>query len=234
MRPNHPWQKTMIAFLLLVLASGCASHSPRPETPPSKTGETPEVIIRLIRDPVRTRPQHQMVLLPNAEGRTGRLIVRTSGGTQTMDRPYLATEITSPDAAPSPPAEMSPETVQRIFGAALSALPDSAVHILLYFQGTSSVLIPESTEMIPKIISVIEQRRSSDIGIAGHADRTGSESVNLKLSRERAESVRRLLTDAGIPSEHLDVHFFGDKLPLIPTPNRVSEPRNRRVEVIIR
>jgi outer membrane protein OmpA-like peptidoglycan-associated protein len=233
MHPIHPWRKSTVVFLFLLLALGC-SHSPPQETPLSNTKDKPEVIIRLIMDPVRSRPQHQMVLLPNAEGQTGQMIVRTSGGTQTIDRAYLATEITSPDAAPSPPAEMSPETVQRIFGAALSALPDGSVHIILYFKGVSSELNPESAAMIPSIVSVIEQRRSSDISVVGHADRTGSEPLNLKLSQERAESVRRLLTGAGIPDEHLDIHFYGDKVPLIPAAEGVPEPRNRRVEVIVR
>ena len=234
MHPFHSWQKTMVFFLLLVLASGCSSPSRRQETPLSKTQEKPDVIIRLIRDPVRSRPQHQMVLLPNAEGQTGQMIVRTAGGSQTIDRAYLATEITSPDAAPSPPAEMPLETVQRIFGAALSALPDGSAHIILYFKGVSSELTPESSALIPNIVSVILQRQSSDISVVGHADRTGSESFNLKLSRERAESVRRLLTDAGIPAEHLDILFYGEKVPLIPTAKGVPEPRNRRVEVIVR
>jgi len=229
----HPWQKAMVVFLLLIQASGCGL-SQRKETSLPKTKDTPEVIIRLIRDPIRSRPQHKMVLLPNAEGQTGLMTVRTSGGSQTIDRAYLATEITSPDAAPSPPAEMSLETVQRVFGAALSALPDSAVHIIIYFNESSSVLIPESTAMIPQVVSVIKQRQSSDISVVGHADRVGSESFNLNLSRERAESVRRLLTDAGIPDEHLNVHFYGEKVPLIPTSDGVAEPRNRRVEVVIR
>ena len=242
----------MVAFLLLLLASGC-SLFPRQETSLLKANLTPGVIIRLIRDPVcicpqnqwdpiricplhpdRSRPQNQMVLLPNDEGQTGQMIVRTSGGSQTIDRAYLATEIASPDAAPSSPAEMSPETVQRVFGAALSALPDSAVHVTIYFKQASSVLVPELMVMIPNIVSVIEQRRSSDISVVGHTDRVGSESFNLKLSRERAESVRRLLTGAGIPTEHLDVHFYGEKVPVIPTADGVSEPRNRRVEVIVR
>jgi outer membrane protein OmpA-like peptidoglycan-associated protein len=232
MHPMPPFLKTLVVFLFLIQASGC-SHSPRQETSPAKTQEKPDVIIRLIRDPVR-RPQHQMVLLPDAEGRTGQMTVRTSAGSQTLDRPYLATEIAAQDAAPSPPAEMPLETVQRIFGAALSALPDGAVHVLLYFKGVSSELIPDSIALIPDIVSLIQQRQSSDISVVGHADRIGSESVNLKLSRERAESVRRLLTGAGIPDEHLDVHFYGDKVPLVPTLKGVPEPHNRRVEVVIR
>ncbi len=229
----HPWPKAMVVFLLLIQASGC-SLSPRKEMSLSKARDTPEVIIRLIRDPVRSRPQHKMVLLPNAEGQTGLMTVRTSGGSQTIDRAYLATEITSPDAAPSPPTEMSLETVQRVFGAALSALPDSAEHIIIYFNEASSVLIPESIAMIPKIVSVIKQRQSSDISVVGHADRVGSESFNLNLSRERAEYVRQLLTDAGVPDEHMNVHFYGEKVPLIPTLDGVAEPRNRRVEAVIR
>lgn len=230
----HPCQKAFVAFLLLILASGCGV-SKQPQTPHSKTKDTPEVIIRLIRDPVRTRPQHKMVLLPNPEeGRTGQMIVRTSGGSQTIDRAYLATEITAPDAAPSSPAEMSPETVQQIFGAALSALPDASIHIILYFKGVSSELNPESAALIPNIVSVIQQRQSSDISVVGHTDLTASESFNLKLSRERAEAVRRLLTDAGIPDEYLYVQYYGEKVPLIPTSKGVPEPRNRRAEVIVR
>lgn len=229
----HPWQKAFVSFLLLILTLGCGVSQQR-QTPHSKSKETPEVFIRLIRDPVRSRPQHKMVLLPNDEGQTGQMIVRTSGGSQTIDRAYLATEITSPDAAPSPPAEMSPETVQQIFGAALSALPDASIHITLYFKGVSSELNPESAALIQNIVSVIQQRRSSDISVVGHADLTGSESLNLKLSRERAEAVRRLLTDAGIPDEYLYVQYYGEKVPLIPTSNGVPEPRNRRAEVIVR
>lgn len=229
----HPWQKAFAAFFLLMLVSGCGV-SKQPQTPHSKNQNTSEVIIRLIRDPIRTRPQHKMVLLPNPEGRTGQMIVRTSGGSQTIERPYLATEITSADVAPSPPSEMSPETVQQIFGAALSALPDASIHIILYFKGVSSELNPESAALIPNIVSVIQQRQSSDISVVGHTDLTGSETFNLKLSQDRAETVRRLLTGAGVPDESLYIQYYGDKVPMIPTSKGVSEPRNRRVEVVVR
>jgi outer membrane protein OmpA-like peptidoglycan-associated protein len=42
------------------------------------------------------------------------------------------------------------------------------------------------------------------------------------------------MTDAGIPDEHLNVNFYGEKVPLIPTSDGVAEPRNRCVEVVMR
>ncbi|MGD9972064.1 MAG: OmpA family protein [Desulfatirhabdiaceae bacterium] len=225
--------RVVIVSCLFLFAIGCSSHGVvAPELP--SASEKADVVIRLIRGGPPARPQHQMVLLPNEEGETGQMIIKTAAGSQTIDRAYLSTRIDSPDAAPKPPVEMPLEEIQRIFGAALSAMPDSAVHILLYFQLASSELLPESAALIPKIVMLITQRKSTDISLWGHTDRLGTPEFNLKLSQNRANTVSKLLTDTGVPAGYLDVQFFGEKLPRVPTSDGIGEPRNRRVEVVVR
>jgi hypothetical protein len=226
--------RTVLAVSVLMLIQGCSGD---PLRTASRTVEkkTPDVILRLIRDPHPAAARHLMVLLPDANGQTGQMIVRTPGGFQTLDRAYSATEISSLQAAPSLPEELSSETVAHIFGTALSALPDPPVHFILYFKGMSSKrLLPESAAIIADVLAAIRQRQATDITIAGHADRLGTDADNLNLSSRRGAAVKRLLISAGVPSGHIDVIYYGERIPLKPTPDNVPEPHNRRVEVIVR
>jgi outer membrane protein OmpA-like peptidoglycan-associated protein len=56
----------------------------------------------------------------------------------------------------------------------------------------------------------------------------------MALSRRRAEKVRDLLIAANIAPAVIRVAFHGEGNPLIQTVDNVPEPRNRRVEVIVR
>ena len=58
--------------------------------------------------------------------------------------------------------------------------------------------------------------------------------VNVRISRERANEVAKLLTSMGVVAESLEVASHGMELPLINTPEGVPEPRNRRVELVVR
>ena len=62
----------------------------------------------------------------------------------------------------------------------------------------------------------------------GHADATGTERHNLVLSRERAESVRRLLVRFGVDPGRLEAEAFGRSRLKVQT--KRAEAANRRVE----
>ena len=66
------------------------------------------------------------------------------------------------------------------------------------------------------------------ISIEGHADATGTERHNLVLSRERAESVRRLLVRFGVDQSRLEAEAFGRSRLKVQT--KRAEAANRRVE----
>jgi len=68
------------------------------------------------------------------------------------------------------------------------------------------------------------------ISIEGHADRTGPKDFNLKLSRRRADRVRRHLIKLGIDPERLHIRAMGESSPWIKAGDEEARDKNRRVE----
>jgi outer membrane protein OmpA-like peptidoglycan-associated protein len=84
------------------------------------------------------------------------------------------------------------------------------------------------------VLKVAADRNSADISINGHTDSAGDDAYNYKLSLRRAEHILRLLEKLGIDPDIVVTNSHGEGNPLVPTADNVYEPRNRRVEVIIR
>lgn len=72
----------------------------------------------------------------------------------------------------------------------------------------------------------------TEIFIQGHTDRTGSASFNHRLSCARAVSVRAYLMASGIPAEKIEIAGWGERRPLVETPDEVGVLQNRRVELL--
>jgi outer membrane protein OmpA-like peptidoglycan-associated protein len=71
--------------------------------------------------------------------------------------------------------------------------------------------------------------------VTGHTDRAGSLQHNDRLSLTRAKRVRDELVRRGVaPAKLGNVSGRGERELLIPTPDNVFEPRNRRVEIGVR
>jgi outer membrane protein OmpA-like peptidoglycan-associated protein len=104
----------------------------------------------------------------------------------------------------------------------------------LYFERGTTALDAGSLSALSEIVDTIAARNSETISVIGHADTTGDRDLNLKLSTARAEIVSRLLIEKGIKPEYLEISSHGKENPLIKTGDNVSEPRNRRVEVVVR
>jgi len=67
--------------------------------------------------------------------------------------------------------------------------------------------------------------------IEGHADERGSDEYNLKLSKERAASVRQFLVDGGIPANRLTSEGYGESRPIATNSTEAGRQENRRVEI---
>ncbi len=91
-----------------------------------------------------------------------------------------------------------------------------------------------SVALLQPILDAINKTQSTDVSVIGHADRSGSKEYNFTLSTKRAQTVRDLLVEKGVDPAILEVTSYGEANPLVPTPDNVKEPKNRRVEVIIR
>jgi outer membrane protein OmpA-like peptidoglycan-associated protein len=72
------------------------------------------------------------------------------------------------------------------------------------------------------------------VRVEGHTDRSGQLARNMKLSQERADSVRQHLVDVnGIEAGRLEAAGFGPTQPLEGNTSKTGRAKNRRVEFII-
>lgn len=179
-------------------------------------------------------PRSQFVLLPSPDGHLGKVTVAAKAGETTLAKAFESTDLARPGDRPSQPVVMTEEKVNILFKDALTAQPAVPVTYLLYFESASSALTRESEKLLPQIVAYIRKTNSSDIDVSGHCDKVGSRDVNIRISRERAETVARRLVGMGVELEALDVASYGAELPLVDTPEGVPEPRNRRVEIVVR
>jgi outer membrane protein OmpA-like peptidoglycan-associated protein len=108
------------------------------------------------------------------------------------------------------------------------------VSFLLYFREGTDEYTAESKEAFEKIFPEIARRKAAEVAVIGHTDTVGRTEFNDTLSLRRAERVRNDFVDRGIPTISINVAGRGEREPIVPTADEVSEPRNRRVEINVR
>ncbi len=84
------------------------------------------------------------------------------------------------------------------------------------------------------MLSEIAKHPVPDIVVIGHTDSVGSDTFNDALALRRAETVRAMLIGRGLAPDSIVAVGRGKRELLVPTPDGVAEPRNRRVEIVVR
>jgi len=178
--------------------------------------------------------QNRFVLLEEEDGSVGAITVENAGGSQTVTEARSATQVGSATAAPSEPQALSEAEIQQTWGASLQASPLKPRSFLLYFVFGTDILTEESRSQLPAILHSLLEYPAPEVAVIGHTDRVGPAAVNERLARDRAEAMRVLLLQEGLDPALMTVSSHGEANPLVPTADEVPEPRNRRVEVMVR
>lgn len=176
-------------------------------------------------------PRTTVILLPEPDGKKTAVSLTDSRGEVVLDQPYAAVER---GAFQTKPYTATPGEVQAKFGAALAAQPRREEKFTLHFAEGKGELDDESRAMLDRIFAEIAARPVPDVLVIGHTDRTGTDPVNDALARQRADTVRNELLKRGIAPANVQASGRGSREPVVPTPAGVAEPRNRRVEIIVR
>jgi len=171
--------------------------------------------------------KNYVVLLPDDDGTLGRVVVTTPSDTIELSQKSQGAFIggTRRDTF-----TLTDDELQKDFGAALAASPQKPSGYLLYFDAGQASLTEASLAEIPKIKADLAQRPGADISVIGHSDTLGEPQANYQLGLTRATQVADLIGSV----ERLSLASHGEKNLLVQTPDNVDEPRNRRVEVIVR
>jgi outer membrane protein OmpA-like peptidoglycan-associated protein len=170
-----------------------------------------------------------VVLITDPDGH-----VKNEGGQQILNQTNQSVRMTDRKTAPGKVITLSSEEIQAIFSDALIAQPLPPATFILYFLQDSNELTDESKAALPKIFQTIQKRGSTDIVISGHTDTVGAREYNYKLALERAQVTSGILAANGAVSANITITSHGEGNPLIKTADDVAEPRNRRVEVVIK
>ena len=176
--------------------------------------------------------KENVVLLPDADGKTGALTVTTSSGAVVLDRPYAGADVY--DRGRVERREEDAAAVQKRYAGALGARPPRPVSFTVYFVFGRDELTPESLAQFDRIKAELAVRPAPEVVVTGHTDRVGAVAFNDALSLKRAEVVRDALVGAGIRAEQISTAGRGEREPAVATADEVAEPRNRRVEITVR
>lgn len=198
------------------LLAACAAPPPPPAAPPA---------------PV---PQTRVVLLPQEGGGSSAVVLRTESGEQVLDAPYRRATVAQDGRGAATVDTADAQSLQAGFPALFALRPPPARQFDLYFTTGGTVLTPESRQLLQQALEEVGRRSGAGLVIVGHTDTVGRPAANDALSLERAQSVRGLFIERGVPAERIEAAGRGARDLAVPTGDQVSEPRNRRVTIVVR
>lgn len=176
--------------------------------------------------------REKIVLLPDADGKTGAVVVTTNAAEVVLDRAYAGAQVFGTGRVER--RDEDDAAVRDRYREVLGARPPAPVSFIVYFVFDKDELTAESLAQFDRIKAELASRPAPEIVVIGHTDRIGAVEYNDALSLKRAGTVRAALVDAGIRSEQIETAGRGEREPAIATADEVAEPRNRRVEITVR
>lgn len=130
--------------------------------------------------------------------------------------PKPAAQAPAPQPAPPPPPA-----------------PEPPRNFIVFFDWDRSDITTEAAVILREAAAAAQRGAPVRIVATGHADRSGPAAYNRGLSERRALAVRANLRGLGIDPSTVATFARGETDPLVPTPDGVREPQNRRVELVI-
>ncbi len=147
-----------------------------------------------------------------------------------INEPKIAAQQPAPTPQPLPeerPELVLPEpTVDPKVQEEIQRLANS-----IYFVTGSDWLPVESREPLTKIAIILNNDPDLHLDISGFTDNTGTEKVNMVLSKQRAKSVKKFLVDLGVDPYRINTEGLGSEDPVADNETTAGKAKNRRVEM---
>lgn len=144
---------------------------------------------------------------------------------------FQADEASIKDLLSDKPYTPKSFTVDMSYDALVENLPRKPVRTRLTFELNSSALTESSKKILGYVADALKELPGAKVLVAGHADTSGSDALNLKLSTKRAQAVADfLINTCKLEASRFVVAGYGEMYPLKGIPGTSSD--NRRVEFI--
>jgi OmpA-OmpF porin, OOP family len=103
----------------------------------------------------------------------------------------------------------------------------------VFFDTRKATIKPVSFGLLDEVAQALKDNATIRVRIEGHTDSQGPDAFNLKLSKNRAASVKAYLVGKGIDAERMDPQGFGETVPIADNRTDNGRSQNRRVEFFI-
>ncbi len=100
----------------------------------------------------------------------------------------------------------------------------------VHFQTNKAKIMPDSFALLDTVAQVLRDFPGIRVEVQGHTDSVGSDAKNLKLSQQRADSVREYLIGRGIEPYRMTAQGYGESRPIESNKTASGRAANRRVE----
>jgi outer membrane protein OmpA-like peptidoglycan-associated protein len=100
------------------------------------------------------------------------------------------------------------------------------------FDNNKATLRPEAFAILDKTAVGMKDWGNVKIEVAGHTDSVDTDEHNMKLSQQRAETVRDYLISKGIAGDRLTAKGYGESKPIADNETEEGRFKNRRVELL--
>jgi peptidoglycan-binding protein ArfA len=129
-------------------------------------------------------------------------------------------------ASPAPPTAAASCTS---VAAAISTL----THGSITFGQNGAGLTPAVEQVLTQVAAKLAACPNTHAAINGYADNSGTQSINVPLSEERAQAVANFLVAHGVAGNQLSSTGFGSANPIAPNDTDQGRAQNRRVEIVV-
>jgi len=101
----------------------------------------------------------------------------------------------------------------------------------LTFETDKSTLKVESAEQLTNIAEILKAFPNVNVKLGGYTDNIGDANANLKLSNERASTVKAELIKLGIAATRLESEGYGKEYPVATNDTEEGRAANRRISI---
>lgn len=104
----------------------------------------------------------------------------------------------------------------------------------VYYNSGKATVKADSLSVLDQVVDISKQFPKYYIVIDAHTDSVGSEESNLKLSKDRAEEVKKYLTSKGVDINRIVARGWGEYKPIVAEEkSEEDKAKNRRTEFIL-
>ncbi len=194
------------------------------------------------------REELELGELRSARRRLEILVTRYASTTVAPRARRLLEQLAMIDGYPIPPlpkgaAQIDPKQTVQPGAGALSAPPPGTSLIeadfsasgsdRLFFADGSDEVGGRGVRILREKAVWLQRNAKVFVRIEGHADDQGGDEINSALALKRAETVRDLLVEAGVPATRMHIAAFGRESRISPCPAPGCSAQNRRAVLVL-